>query len=371
LKKYDWVVIGAGIYGLYSAKILSEKGLSVCVLEYEDAPFKRGSYINQARVHLGYHYPRSYSTAIKSSSYFKRFCDEFAPAINSDFLKIYSISRDFSFTSGDQFMKFCLAANIPCKSVDTSEYYNPNTIDKSFETLEYSFDAGVIKNILIDNIKKAGNTDIFYNSQICSAKTEGDQYLIKLKSGLEIATNGVINATYASTNQINHLFGFEKFKIKYEICEMILCSVSDNIKKVGLTVMDGPFFSVMPFGLSGLHSVSSVTFTPHIVSYDDLPTFNCQKLNKLCTPMQLANCNECPAKPKTAWPQMSQIAKKYLKPEIKIEYKDSLFAIKPIALASEIDDSRPTIIKVLSDKPKFITILSGKINTMYDLEGVL
>ena len=29
----------------------------------------RATYINQARVHMGYHYPRSYSTAIKSAHY--------------------------------------------------------------------------------------------------------------------------------------------------------------------------------------------------------------------------------------------------------------------------------------------------------------
>ena len=27
--------------------------------------------------------------------------------------------------------------------------------------------------------------------------------------------------------------------------------------------MDGPFFSIMPFGETGLHSLTSVTFTPH------------------------------------------------------------------------------------------------------------
>lgn len=30
----------------------------------EEAPFTRATYINQARVHMGYHYPRSLSTAM-------------------------------------------------------------------------------------------------------------------------------------------------------------------------------------------------------------------------------------------------------------------------------------------------------------------
>ena len=136
--------------------------------------------------------------------------------------------------------------------------------------------------------------------------------------------------------------------------------------------MDGPFFSIMPFGKTGLHSLTSVTFTPHQTSYDTVATFECMKRsNNLCFPGKLYNCNTCPAKPKSAWPFMSQLARKYLKDKYKFEYKDSLFSMKPILLASEIDDSRPTVIKKLREKPTFVSVLSGKINTVYDLDEVL
>ena len=45
--------------------------------------------------------------------------------------------------------------------------------------------------------------------------------------------------------------------------------------------------------------------------------------------------------------------------------------MKPILKASEIDDSRPTVIKKFSDNPTFVSVLSGKINTVYDLDEVL
>jgi hypothetical protein len=50
---------------------------------------------------------------------------------------------------------------------------------------------------------------------------------------------------------------------------------------------------------------------------------------------------------------------------------ESLFSIKPILKESEIDDSRPTVIKEFSSSPKFISVLSGKINTVYDLDTIL
>ena len=45
--------------------------------------------------------------------------------------------------------------------------------------------------------------------------------------------------------------------------------------------------------------------------------------------------------------------------------------MKPILMASEIDDSRPTVIKQFTKNPTFISVLSGKINTIYDLDEVL
>ncbi len=134
--------------------------------------------------------------------------------------------------------------------------------------------------------------------------------------------------------------------------------------------MDGPFFSIMPFGLTPYHSLTSVTFTPHVTSYDSTPTFECQK-GTSCTSDSLFNCNECPNKPKSAWPYMSHLADKYLKEEYAYEYEKSLFSMKPILKSSEVDDSRPTAIKVASNKPTFISVLSGKINTVYDLDEYL
>jgi len=50
---------------------------------------------------------------------------------------------------------------------------------------------------------------------------------------------------------------------------------------------------------------------------------------------------------------------------------ESLYSMKPILMASEIDDSRPTVIRQYSSEPTFVSVLSGKINTVFDLDEVL
>ena len=369
--EYDYVIIGSGIYGMYAARLIAEQRRKALIIDCEDRPFKRASYINQARVHYGYHYPRSFSTALKSAKYFERFCKDFPFAINKSFKKIYAISNKYSLTSADQFRKFCRHANIPCDEINYEKYFNSNTIEAAFETQEYAFDAGKILNHLENSLNDNPHVQFMFNVRITSVERIENLYTLKLSNGLTIKSYNVINCTYASINQVNQLFGCEKFRIKYEIAEVILCGVSKNILDAGITVMDGPFFSVMPFGISNLHSLTSVTFTPHLSCYEDMPRFECQRINKECTDKVLQNCNTCSARPATAFPYMHQLAKKYLSADTEIQYKSSLFAIKPILLASEIDDSRPTLIRTFSKEPGFTAVLSGKINTIYDMEMIL
>lgn len=372
MKTYDKIILGAGIYGLYSALHCGKKGEEVLVLEHDSAAFERATYINQARVHNGYHYPRSYSTAIKSKNYFDRFNTDYDFCIHNEFKKIYATSKEYSWTNAEQFKKFSDAARIKCIEVAPEQYFHPNMCDGVFETCEYTYDAHILRDYFLKEISKYPNVEIHYNSRLEDIREHNELYEVTLLNGEMYKTGYLLNCTYASTNQIINRLGYEPFKIKYELCEIILCKVSDELRDVGITVMDGPFFSIMPFGKTGYHSLTSVTFTPHITSYDKLPTFDCQKEKGVeCTPEQLNNCNNCKYKPKSAWSYMSQLARKYLNDDMQFEYVESLFSIKPILMASEIDDSRPTVIKVFNEKPKFVSVLSGKINTVYDLDSVL
>ncbi|OGS44968.1 MAG: amino acid oxidase [Elusimicrobia bacterium RIFOXYD2_FULL_34_15] len=368
---FDFVIFGAGIYGFYASYLLAKKNLNVALIECDNEVFKRASDINQRRVHKGYHYLRSVSTAKTSSKYFNRFCEEFKPAIHSSFKKIYAVSNRNSYTSHRQFLKFCEFCEIPVLEVNPSIYFNPGTIEGAYETEEYAFDSEIIKDVLVQKVNNFDNFKLFLNKRVVKTEKDNEFYYLTFEDGSRIKTKGVFNCTYASVNQILSLFGFELFDLKYEICEVILCSVNQQLKNIGITVMDGPFFSTMPYGKSGYHSLTAVEFTPHNTSYNRLPVFKCQKVNTSCTANVLQNCNTCKTRPKESYVYMRQLAYKYLKPAYELNFKESLFSIKPIMMASEIDDSRPTVIKKYNESPLFISVLSGKINTIYELEEII
>ena len=370
----DRLIIGAGFYGLYAALRCGKRGESVIVLERDGQPFTRASYINQARLHMGYHYPRSFSTATRSARYFQRFCEDYGYCLHRSFCQVYATSSRFSWTDADEFRKFCRNAGIRCDAIDPSWYFNDGMCDGAFLAEEYSFDAQVLKDRLLEEISGLPNVKICCNHNLDKVEEKGGRWLVR-SGELNIETPFIMNATYAGVNEVlKNAFGnaHDCFRIKYEKCEIILCSVNDRLRDVGITVMDGPFFSLMPFGLTGLHSLTSVSFTPHETCYDDLAAFPCQsRVSGACRPGCLQNCNDCPARPESAWTYMSQLARKYLKEEFGFSYIRSLYSIKPILMASEIDDSRPTVIRYHSKFPVFVSVLSGKINTVYDLDEVL
>ena len=56
---------------------------------------------------------------------------------------------------------------------------------------------------------------------------------------------------YAQTNAVAAASGLPVIPLKHELAEMALVEVPPALKQWGVTVMDGPFFSCMPFPTRG------------------------------------------------------------------------------------------------------------------------
>lgn len=75
---HEAIIIGGGFYGSAIAIHLArQRGFKrIVLLEREGGLLRRASYNNQARVHNGYHYPRSFTTAYRSRVNLPRFALE-------------------------------------------------------------------------------------------------------------------------------------------------------------------------------------------------------------------------------------------------------------------------------------------------------
>ena len=249
LPHVDRLVVGAGFFGLHGALVMARKGLRVAILDADAQPMMRASQVNQARVHNGYHYPRSLTTALSSVHYYGQFVRDFAEAVNTRFDQIYAIAQSQSFMSSDGFELFCRRAGVQCDPVDPSRWFRDGTVESAYRTDEYSFDAERLRRIMTAQVEDTPGVSWYQPARMAHVDRDADGFTVLLEDGRRLRADGILNASYAGTNQVLGLLGEAPLSLKYELCEIILTHVSDELRSVGLTIMDGEYFSLMPYGL--------------------------------------------------------------------------------------------------------------------------
>lgn len=375
VETYDYLIVGGGVFGIYAALYLSRQGYRVCLVEKEKVLLKKASIVNQARLHSGYHYPRSVATARMSDDNKARFTRDHREFINFEFEKYYAVDRFGSFTDAAQFERFCAYIGIRCERIKAHPYFNFHRLEALYRTTEYTFDPILMADYYRAQLRAADRTTTLKYTQITAAQPLGQGWEIELMRLTDqkrtiIKAERVINATYAGSNGVNRLFGVRDIDLMHEISEMAFVS-SPQVRSVGLTVMDGQFGSIMPYGLSGLLSLSSVAYTHHKVSYDNLPTFDCQAGVPDCRPDFVSICNTCVARPPSNYRKMLGQIRHYFTEAVQFQYFTSMFTVKSKLKANYIDDGRPTEIAKLRDDPAFYCIFAGKVNSIYEIEKVV
>lgn len=351
------VVIGGGFYGVNIALYLAQQNKGqVILLESENSLLSRASYHNQARVHNGYHYPRSFTTAYRSRINLPRFVEDWPSAVKKDFTKLYAIARNNSKVTAKQFARFCKEIAVKIEPAEEfSQLFNNRLIEESFLVEEYVFDASVLAEWAKSQVEFAG-MEVFLNATV----TE----IVNHQSGLvvsyghdediqKICAEKVFNCTYSGLNQFGGDFGGTHTKLKHEVTEMALMQMPDCLKSIGITVMDGPFFSMMPFPARGLHTLSHVRYTPHFNWLDE----------KGINPYEKLALYE----KQTRVDRIVRDVQRYIPDVAKAKYCDSLFEVKTILVKNETDDGRPILFEEYPELPGLYSVLGGKIDNIYDV----
>lgn len=358
---YDAVVIGGGFFGCTVSLYLKKYLKSVLLLEKESQLFQRSSYVNQARVHNGYHYPRSLLTALRSQVNFDNFVNDYQDCVVSDFDNYYAISSYFSKVNAKQFKTFCQRVNIPLSPapLNVKKLFNPNLIEEVFATKEYVFDAIKLKKIMLNALKNQ-QIEIKFDAEVTKLTKTSTLNSTKIDVNTKLGQTNltakyIFNCTYSGINTILTASELMAIPLKHELAEMTLIQVPKALKNIGVTVMCGPFFSLMPFPSKQLHTLSHVRYTPHFYWQDT--ENNTSPTNKIYE--QTIR--------KTNYPYMIRDAARYLPILLDCHYVESLWEVKTILPQSEVDDSRPILFKRHHQLPNLTCILGGKIDNVYDI----
>lgn len=353
----DAIVIGGGFFGAGVAHYLAtRRGLAkVTLVEREAGLMARSSFVNQARVHGGYHYPRSFTTAYRSRVSMPRFCAEFPDAVFDRFACLYGVARKQSKVTVRQMERFCAAIGAPLEEApeDLARLFDSRLIERAWLVEERAFNADRLRAIMEARLGQAG-VELRLNSHVDEIAGDVTRARVRVSRGDtrdELSADFVFNCTYSN---LQRLAGpnAPDFRLRHEIAEVVLVTPPPELAEVGITVMDGPFFSLFPFPARGAHSLTHVRYTPHEAWLEDGATVPVERL--AAHPRQ------------SGFDWMQRDAARYVPAIAHCNPVSTMFEVKTVLQRSEGNDSRPILFERHGPGGRMISILGGKFDNIYD-----
>jgi glycine/D-amino acid oxidase-like deaminating enzyme len=343
-------IVGAGMFGLFSAVFLARRGFNVVVFEKNQSPFEEASSLNQARVHGGYHYPRSQKTAYRCRASYQRFVSDFSDSIIKSDSSFYLIAQG-SKTSPEKFQRICKLIGAPLLPIPTDyeHLFLSKKIIGKWKVDEASFDSSSLATELEKRARDFG-VRIHYGLKVRTINEVKGRYQVEFDKGsTEGDFCGVVNATYG--DPLIEVATVKPF-YQYEVCELLRVGSLPEMPELGITVMDGPFWSLTPWPKFNSSVLTHVRFTPHtrFSTMDEARLF--LDLNQL-----------------ESRGNLMIRASGTLVPELnRIEPLESHYIIKTVPNQRDLNDSRPVMFKFENRK---LRLTGSKIDLIYDTEPIL
>jgi len=342
------VVIGCGIFGAEIALKASNMGLSVKVFEANDDILLGASMNNQNRLHLGFHYPRDIETGIQSIRGFDLFRNKYKECIQSNFLNTYFISNNNSLTDIDEYLVFCKKLGIPFKYINSRDLpIKLEGAERGISCKEVVYDCEILRDIVKENIKK-NDIDISLKSRVEEICKSDDFFTLKASSKEEVEADVVINATYGASNYLTEQLGILVPERQYEYTAVPIIEL--DIDKIGITIMDGPFFTILPFGKTNKFLLYHVNLS--VIDSEVNTKLNLEWLSKKISPLSKLDKEEY-------FNTMIDQCKNFIPALKNSKLIDFLEGPRMVLPRRDDTDARPSLITNTDD---YIEIFSSKID---------
>jgi glycine/D-amino acid oxidase-like deaminating enzyme len=341
------VVVGGGFYGATLAAHAAREGAAVTLIEARQDLLGGASYFNQARVHGGYHYPRSLRTAGRSQAHYQAFMARYESCVVDDFLCVYAVARG-SLTNARKFRRVCDYIGAPLMEAPSTvrRLFNPAVVEASWVTRESVFDAVRLRDFVRQELEDAGVV-LRLGTRVTGVGERADRALVSLSGGETLDADRVLICTYGEAiDALPEGVGYAG--LHCEPCEMALVDVPDPLRGMGITVMDGPYFSLMPFPSTPFHTLSHVRYTPHGAhpSYEQAAAALRAGLTSRADRMVRDAMRYVPA----------------LRDAVHVE---SLWGVKTVPARRDGDDARPIVMR-RSGGGRVMSLLGSKIDNVGD-----
>lgn len=326
-------VIGGGIFGCTAAIHAARAGHEVHLFEAKDDILRGATGHNQARLHEGYHYPRSPETARACQDGNRLFRREYGPAVIKDGLHIYVIARD-SKTLPWEFINFCRALDLDTDSNDLLVRQRIDARQLTVCVKEARIDIDILRALVAHKLLVSGVK--------VRLGEHANRHLLQ-PNGFDF----VILATYA--DWINGISLYQ-----YEVCEEVILRMPEGFGDTSIVIIDGEFCCLDPIGRTGLHMLAHVKHSIH--------ASNIGYRSEIPVPLRPhINAGIRYGVKESKHPVIVRESARYIPTLNEAEYVGSMFTVKAVLPDQDATDARPTLVERVDDQ--VIRIFSGKIGT--------
>ena len=243
------LVVGGGIFGISAALEAAKRGLDVTLVEQSTSMLQAASRTNHNRIHFGYHYPRCKKTAAQCLDSYLSFVSSFGNCIRTNFDNTYAIASEGSYITSNEFTEFCDTMRIGYRETSIPPtHVRPGLIDRAFAVTEPVFDYEVLRSNLLQRLESCSANVLTSTHPVAVTRDHIDRFEVKFNNDNIEYFDYVINCSYAATNEVASLFKVKPIDLRFEYT--IVPVIEASIKSCGITIMDGPFCTVMPNGFS-------------------------------------------------------------------------------------------------------------------------
>lgn len=264
-------ILGGGWYGCHLAVALLKWGYEVELAEKALSLFAGASGANPARLHLGFHYPRSKVTRALCQEQHAEFMNVYGHFTRTIPTNVYAIAED------DSKVDWGTYCQVLRGEVDFIPLECPS--DMGFQHLEGAMLTGE-RHIVISQVRQHFDYILARHKVLGGACVETDR-----------AFDLVIDCTFAAQDPL----GIDR----YEACVTGLLKGPTNM---AVTIMDGPFPSIYPWDeAENLCSLTSASLTPMAgyKTYDEAQAF----LRNVSEDFLIVQCREMIRQMQNYWPE--------------------------------------------------------------------
>jgi hypothetical protein len=256
-------VIGGGLFGA-SAAIALAREFRVSLFERSGRLFSEASGRNHGRDHRGYHYPRSDETAQECQRAKAEFERRFGSAIVRDVPTFYLVAGGGR-TTADAFARFCDRNQLPyVERWPPTGAVARDPLEASFAVEEPVYDLRQLRRLVQRGLLLAG-VDVRLRHTVERVELEGESARKRLLVRDPAHEYGesfdfLVSATYVSHNALFKWLGQTPRELQFNLQETCVVRFP-KADPIALTVVDGAYPSLLPFGRSGYHLLAHVSLS--------------------------------------------------------------------------------------------------------------